>query len=92
MKAIIPYWGELWPALAADDESAESIVASVAYGLGSDYIDDVQCTVQEDDTIRLVMYDQSERMSPVVLHEVTIRLEYMKERGQPEWSMIMLRM
>ncbi|KAF9564099.1 hypothetical protein EC968_004630 [Mortierella alpina] len=97
LNTVLPVWDELWDALTADGESTVAIASASVYSLGSDYAKEVQCSTQEDDTMRFVMYAPDEEgkttsSPPAVLHDASVRLESMQEYGQPEWSMTLLKM
>ncbi|KAG0237063.1 hypothetical protein BGW42_001956 [Actinomortierella wolfii] len=91
VATVAPVWDELFAALAADGESTVGIAAGAIYALGSDYANDISCSVQPDGTMRFIMYDRS-NVTPVVLYDITVKMEYYKDDGQPEWSMAILRM
>ncbi|KAG0363029.1 hypothetical protein BGX24_004995, partial [Mortierella sp. AD032] len=43
---------------------------------------------EEDGEMRFVMYEEDS----TVLHDVTIRMEFFREDGQPQWSMAVINM
>ncbi|KAF9955537.1 hypothetical protein BGZ70_010194 [Mortierella alpina] len=86
LATVVPVWDELWAALDAEGESSVPMASCAAYALASDYAgEDVHCSTQADGKMRFVMYNHA-AMTPVVLYDVTIRLEYFREGGQPQWS------
>ncbi|KAF9920988.1 hypothetical protein BGZ65_010752, partial [Modicella reniformis] len=89
LATVLPVWDELWLALVADGESLLAVASCAAYALGSDYADDVHCSVPRDGEVRYVMYD-STSAAPVILHDVTIRMGDLQEGGQPDWAMAII--
>ncbi|KAG9063263.1 hypothetical protein KI688_004867 [Linnemannia hyalina] len=87
LATVTLLWDELWAALAAEGESSVPMANCAAYALASDYAENVHCTVEEDGEMRFIMYEDS-----TVLHDVTIRMEFFRQGGQPQWSMAIINM
>ncbi|KAF9536706.1 hypothetical protein EC957_009926 [Mortierella hygrophila] len=87
LATVTLLWDELWAALAVEGESSVPMANCAAYALASDYAENVHCTVEEDGEMRFIMYED-----PTVLHDVTIRMEFFQEGGQPQWSMAIINM